>query len=215
MRVCLNAAMVVLLATSIHTTSTPLRKQTGRSHQSHPADAKQAVPQEQSGTERQPLVVKVVPTPQSQEEIAQEDEQRKEKTANDKKLVEFTWELVVATGILAGIGTLQLFVFGLQSFYLRKTVAAASEQSEAMERAIIEASRSAAAMEEVAKHIETSAKTAGEQSRSMQQSVAEAGRLASAMEVVATEIGRSAKAASIVWKPSKIARQGRCEHISR
>jgi hypothetical protein len=106
---------------------------------------------DQRGTSQAPFVVKVVPTPKTQEEIAQEVEDRKQKAANDTNLV-------VATFILAGIGALQLFVFGYQAVQLRKTVQAAVGQSAAMERYITEANRSATAMEKVAVHIETSSK---------------------------------------------------------
>lgn len=68
--------------------------------------------------------------------------------------------LVEFTGILALVGFLQLVVFGLQSYYLRKTVKAAAEQAEDMKRAINEAGRSATAMEQVAVHIEVSARAA-------------------------------------------------------
>jgi hypothetical protein len=104
--------------------------------------------------------------------------------------------LVIATLILAAVGLLQLFVFGWQARYLRKTVEAAGEQSDAMERAINEAARSAGAMEAVAKHIETSIMTASQQSESMKESVKEAARLSWAMEVVSKEIAVSAKAAT-------------------
>ncbi len=104
--------------------------------------------------------------------------------------------LVIVTGILAGIGFLQLIVFGLQARRLRQTVEAASEQSEAMERSIAEANRSASAMEEVARHIGTSAQTALEQSKSMEKSVEEAKRAAAAMETIAQEIAVSSKAAT-------------------
>jgi hypothetical protein len=68
--------------------------------------------------------------------------------------------LVIATYILGAVGFLQLVVFGYQAIQLRRTVNAAIGQSEDMKRSIAEASRSASAMEQVAAHIETSAKAA-------------------------------------------------------
>jgi Sec-independent protein translocase protein TatA len=142
----------------------------------------------QRGTEEAPLVVKQIPTPKTQEESAQETKDRQEKASNDRNLV-------IATFILAVIAAFQLFVFGYQAIQLRRTVEAAGEQIKDMKRAVAEASRSAAAMEEVSKHIETSVKTAAQQSESMKESVKEATRLASAMEVVSKEITISSKAA--------------------
>jgi hypothetical protein len=89
----------------------------------------QSPAQDHRGTQDAPLFIKEVPTPKTKEESAADAKDRKEKSANDRKLVEFT-------GILALVGALQLVVFGLQSYYLRKTVQAAAEQSEDMKRAI-------------------------------------------------------------------------------
>jgi hypothetical protein len=145
--------------------------------------------QEQRGTKDSPLFIKQIPTPKTEEESAQDAQERKEKTANDRKLVQFT-------GILALVGFLQLVVFGLQSYYLRKTVLAAGEQGEDMKRAIAETSRSATATEKVAKHIESNLETDIQQSKSMEESVAEAARLAAAMEQVAKDIAVSSQAAT-------------------
>jgi len=75
-------------------------------------------------------------------------------------LVSGDWWLVIFTGMLALIGFLQLLVFGDQAIQLRRTVQTALGQSEDMKKTIAEASRSATAMEEVAKHIETSSAAA-------------------------------------------------------
>ena len=64
------------------------------------------------------------------------------------------------TGVLAFIAFLQLVVYTYQAKKLRETVKSAGEQSEAMERHIGEAARSANAMEEVARQIQISAKAA-------------------------------------------------------
>src|SRR3979411_1550049 len=87
-----------------------------------------------------PLFVKVLPAPKTQEETERENNDRNEKVANDRNLVN-------ATYVLAGIGVLQLFVFGYQALKLKQTVQSATEQSEAMERSIAEAERSESAME--------------------------------------------------------------------
>ena len=108
----------------------------------------QPTQQEQHGTETSPIVVKVLPTPKSSEEAEAEAQDRKEKTASDRNLVNATW-------VLAGIGVLQLIVFGLQAAMLKKTVNAGTEQSKAMERHIDEAARSATAMEGIVTAIQS------------------------------------------------------------
>ena len=174
----------------------PSGGKTGEPQQKESQSTQRPASTDQRGTEQAPLVVKTIPSQKTQEEAAQDAEDRKDKAANDRNLVKFTLYLVIVTGILAGIGFLQLIVFGLQARRLRQTVEAASEQSEAMERSIAEANRSASAMEEVARHIGTSAQTALEQSKSMEKSVEEAKRAAAAMETIAQEIAVSSKAAT-------------------
>ena len=99
------------------------------------------------GTQESPLVVKVVPASKTQAEIDQEAEDRKQRASSD------LWNIRSAA-ILAGIAFLQLLVYGYQSYKLKQTVESAGEQSEAMERHIGEASRSANAMEGIASVIE-------------------------------------------------------------
>jgi hypothetical protein len=179
MRAILRFGLLILLySTPIHSEN-PVKKSSA---------PKEPPAQEQRGTKDSPLFIKQIPNPKTEEESAQDAKEREEKMTNDRKLVQFT-------GILALVGFLQLVVFGLQSYYLRRTVRAAIDQSDAMERAIQQASRSAKAMEEVAEHIETSIGTAIEQSKSLERSVGEAGRSATAMETVAKEIAVSSQAA--------------------
>jgi hypothetical protein len=194
----LNAAFMILCAFFAQSQNPiPSRGETHRPRQAFSGNTKQqSVSPDQRGTVNSPLFVRVIPTPKTEKETTQEIEDREEKRANDRKLVDFTRGLVIATVILGLVGLLQLGVFGYQAIQLRNTVRAAGEQSEAMERAIGEAARSASAMEEVAHHIEASIQTAANQSKSMEQSVKEASRLASAMEVVSKEIAISAKAAT-------------------
>ncbi len=186
---------LVIVVSVVSQVPSPRRGETRQPQQSQTGSAKRPTASNQRGTEESPLFIKEIPTQKTQQEVTEEAKDRAEKAANDRKLVEFTKWLVIATLILSGVGLFQLFVFGWQARYLRETVEAAGEQSVAMERAIGEANRSASAMEEVAAHIEASIKTAAQQSESMKESVIEAGRLASAMEVVAKEIAVSSKAA--------------------
>jgi hypothetical protein len=117
-------------------------------HQNKKSTTPQQAPQqEQRGTQDSPLMVKVIPSPKTAEETQQEAEDRKEKATNDTNLVNAQW-------VLAGIGVLQLIVFGAQALMLKKTVDASADQSTAMSRHIDEAARSATAMEAIANKIE-------------------------------------------------------------
>jgi hypothetical protein len=121
----------------------------GSQQQTKKSQPTQESPQkDQRGTADAPLVVRMNPTPKTDEETAQDKKDREEKTANDRNLVDLT-------GILALVGAFQLFVFGYQALKLKKTVESAGEQAEAMERHIGEAARSATAMEDIAAKIET------------------------------------------------------------
>jgi hypothetical protein len=88
----------------------------------------------QRGTEDSPVFVKVVPTPKTKEEADRDTKEQENKTTNDRALVNFTGKLVVATFVLAGIGALQLVVFGYQAIMLKESVDTARESSEAYMR---------------------------------------------------------------------------------
>jgi hypothetical protein len=117
------------------------------SEQQHqkPQAPQQATQQEQRGTDESPIVVKILPTTKNTQEAKEETQDRKEKAANEGNLV--NW-------VLAGIGVLQLIVFGAQAVMLKQAVDASAQQSVAMQQHIEEASRSANAMEEIAKTID-------------------------------------------------------------
>jgi hypothetical protein len=159
-----------------------------QSPQGETKETKQPSAASQRGSEESPVFVKQIPSPKTQEESAQDAKERADKTKNDRKLVEFT-------GILALLGFLQLVVFSIQSYYLRKTVQAAGEQAEDMKRAITESARSATAVEKVAQHLESSICTAIEQSKSLESTVRETARFASAMERAAEHIAASSEVA--------------------
>jgi hypothetical protein len=109
--------------------------------------SQQTAPADQRGTQESPLVVKVLPAIKTPEEAAREKKDREDKTENDGNLVKLT-------GVLAFVGFCQLLVYGYQAKKLRETVESAGEQSEAMERHIAEAARSASAMEAIGTTIE-------------------------------------------------------------
>lgn len=103
---------------------------------------------EQRGTEQSPLVVKILTSPKAKPETTEEAAQSDGKTANDR-------HIVYLTGALALIALLQLLVYAYQAKKLRETVDSAKSQSEAMDRHITEASRSATAMETIAANIQS------------------------------------------------------------
>ncbi len=106
--------------------------------------AQQQANTDQRGTEQSPLVVKTIPASNIQAEAERERQDRETKTENERRMVRLTLFIAV----------LQLLVYGYQSWQLRKTVKAAGEQSQAMERHIGEAARSATAMEGIASVIQ-------------------------------------------------------------
>jgi hypothetical protein len=128
-------------------------------HEATPAP--QPTNNEQRGTEQAPLIVKVVPAAENEAETAQDAADREEKSANDRRLV-------IGTFVLGAVGILQLLVFGYQAVQLRKTVKAASSQSEAMERAIAHIASSAEAAKASVKTMEKQVHEMGQQRSVMQ-----------------------------------------------
>jgi hypothetical protein len=86
----------------------------------------------QRGTDQTPLVVKVLPTPESGEQAAADAKREDEKAANDRRLSDFTGYLFDATVALAIIAFFQLTVFGWQGIQLARTVAATKESADAL-----------------------------------------------------------------------------------
>lgn len=82
--------------------------------------AQQPAAPDQRGTEQSPLVVKSIPTPKTHEETAADEAEKKDKSNSD-------WWLVKLTGVLAGIGFLQLIVFAWQGIQLRRAVTVTKE----------------------------------------------------------------------------------------
>ncbi|MGB9071454.1 MAG: hypothetical protein WCC22_02200 [Terriglobales bacterium] len=126
----------------------PTPREVGKPQQQHSGSTQEPARADQRGTEQSPLVVKTLPPVKTQAETGQETEDRKQKAANDGRIVVFT-------GVLALIALGQLGVYLYQAIKLRATVKAAGEQSQAMERHIGEAARSATAMENIATVIQS------------------------------------------------------------
>lgn len=133
----LSLWLVLLLAVSLNS----------QQHNSKTDQPKTSAPADRRGSKDDPLVVNVVPTAKSPEEIVQERQDRNQKTSNDGNLVKLT-------AVLALAAIFQLIVYGYQSMKLKQTVESSGKQSEAMERHIEQAARSATAMEAVADKIE-------------------------------------------------------------
>jgi hypothetical protein len=102
----------------------------GQSKQQTPSPTQSAqtnkTPNER-GTEQSPVIVKVLPTKESEDKAAADARREDEKTENDRRLARFTEFLFWATCALSVIALFQLFVFGWQGYQLRETVKATKE----------------------------------------------------------------------------------------
>ena len=90
--------------------------------------AKQQTKADKQGTEQSPIVVKVIPPTIDDKKSAEEEKKQEEKSASD-------WWLVKLTAVLAVIGLLQLFVFGMQARRLRQTIEEMRVATKATEKA--------------------------------------------------------------------------------
>ena len=137
--------LVILLLFSWSQNPTP--RNISKPEQQQSSARQELAKTDQRGTEQSPLVVKTIESTKTQAETEQDAEARKEKSANDRRVLGITIALAV-------IAFLQLLVYAYQAKKLRETVESAGEQSKAMERHIGEAARSADAMENIASKIE-------------------------------------------------------------
>ncbi len=136
---CLFLLLLVFVASQ---GPAPTPSEVGKPEQQQPSISQRQAGSDSRGTEQSPLVVKMTPSIETPEETARDAKEREEKSANDR-------HVIYLTGALALIAFLQLLVYFYQSIKLRETVESAKGQSEAMERHVGEASRSAKAMENV------------------------------------------------------------------
>jgi len=108
------------------------------------------------GTNESPLVVKVLPTPKTQKEAAQDEAKRRDQSSAN-------WWMVRLTGIIAVIGLIQAAVFWIQADRLKQTISKmdeiATSQTADMKASIAEATRSANALREVSALIATQVET--------------------------------------------------------
>jgi hypothetical protein len=132
-----RAGALILIAVLLTAAAAiPLQKPSTQTGQQNAA-------QEQRGTENSPVVVKVLPTEPTQEQLAREDAQNKEKAAVDARLIALTGDLAlytkllfVATAVLA-ILTLGLVRVGfLQVRDAKASIAAAVSAAETAKKQV-------------------------------------------------------------------------------
>jgi hypothetical protein len=107
-----------------------------KSSQENPAD-------NQPDTKREPIIVtgssrviiEVVPAPQADAEFHDSANDHKEKASTDRKLVEYSLDLDIITGILAVIGGIQIGVFAWQGYQLKRSVDLGERRDKTLERA--------------------------------------------------------------------------------
>jgi hypothetical protein len=109
--------------------------------------AQQQPAADQRGTDNAPLIVRVIPTPKTEQESTQDQTQRDDESSAN-------WWMVRLTGVIAIIGLIQAFVFWVQAGRLKATIIKMDEiatgQTNDMQDSIAQAGRAAAAMEHVA-----------------------------------------------------------------
>jgi hypothetical protein len=88
--------------------------------QAKPSGAEKSAEPDQRGTQESPLIVKIFPTPKTEAETRQTQEERENKSTAD-------WWMVRFTAILGFIGFLQLLAFGWQGWQLRRGVTVAGQ----------------------------------------------------------------------------------------
>jgi hypothetical protein len=105
--------------------------------ETQPQPPQQATPSDQRGTEQSPLSVKVIPTPQSEEDAAHERQEREEKAELDRKLVKFNGDLAYYTELLFWVAFSQFGALFIQALILGATFFIARAALRDLERALI------------------------------------------------------------------------------
>lgn len=100
---------------------TPTPRKIGKPKQQQSEVSQEPARTDQRGTEQSPLVVKTLVPPKTQAQADQDNEDRKEKSANDRHIAELTAALVF-------IAFLQFLVYAYQAKKFRETVESAGEQ---------------------------------------------------------------------------------------
>jgi hypothetical protein len=121
--------------------------QSNRQPQPVPQRTQERTAPDQRGTDNSPVVVRVLPTPKTAEEAAEDQAKRDDESSAN-------WWMVRLTGLIAIIGLIQAWVFWKQAGRLKETIDKMDEiaqgQTNDMQDSITQASRAAVAMEGVA-----------------------------------------------------------------
>jgi hypothetical protein len=135
------------------------QKQSPSEPNKHPNATNKQTNDDLRGTDNSPVVVKVLPTPKTNEETADIKQDRKDQTA-------VNWWMVKLTGAIVLIGIIQGLVFALQARRLRQTIIKMEEiakgQTDDMKASIREATRASTAMEGIATSMASSVQSVRE-----------------------------------------------------
>jgi hypothetical protein len=101
--------------------------------------AQQPSATDQRGTQQAPFVVKVLPTPKTNEEATQEAKERNEKEALNRRITDATDTIAYFNKILAAVAVLQFLALIFQAWMLRRTI----NTSRSSERAYVTMSHEA------------------------------------------------------------------------
>lgn len=91
--------------TSTHAVSygqTPAPTESRKNKETHAAKSQDPVAKDQRGTDQSPLIIKVLPTPQSEEKATQERSEREDRATNERLLIGANIFLAIFTALLAG-----------------------------------------------------------------------------------------------------------------
>lgn len=99
--------------------------------QPKPQNAQSATDYDKRGTQEVPIFVKVVPSPTTEADAAEQKEERSQSATNERGLVVATWILAVVTGALAIVAAFQAALFVWQLGYMRQGVIDAGKAANA------------------------------------------------------------------------------------
>jgi hypothetical protein len=135
----LVAALFLLFAVTVAFSqqSPPTKGKAGQPQQSQAPQQPSAT--DQRGTQQAPIVVKVLPTPKTDEEATQEAKELNEKAALDSRIVNATDNIAYFNKILAALAAFQFLALFFQAGILLRTV----NTSRASERAYVTMSHEA------------------------------------------------------------------------
>jgi hypothetical protein len=111
-----------------------LQAREGSQTQSQPAEAQQAPTTDQRGTDQVPVVVKVIPTKETEEKATQDTNDREEKIELDRKLVQFNSDLAYYTKVLVWVAGLQFLALIIQAVVFVFTLGATRKAADAADK---------------------------------------------------------------------------------